>query len=355
MGEGSISVLIDNGDQLEALRPFKDVAGFAAGVFVKIDTGYHRAGIPPSSDSLDRLYDLILDYEAVGLCFLHGLYSHSGHSYHGSSPEEAMKYLTEEIIGLKKAVEYIKWHNYWLKYPEVKQLTLSVGATPSATSIQNLVGKVGEDATSRNLSAAIHGTLPCPCTIELHAGVYTLLDIQQISTRAAPARTPFFHSENQIGTRNLALTILAEVTSVYPDRTPLEALVAAGTLALGREPAEDYEGWAIASDWGVIKTDGKVGSGDMDSGWEVWKISQEHGFLRHKTPASSTQQPAALSEAEAKDRTDGILPWRVGGKVRLWPNHACIAGAMFGFYVVVDRDIDEGQKVVDVWVRCRGW
>ena len=46
----------------------------------------------------------------------------------------------------------------------------------------------------------------------------------------------------------------------------------------------------------------------------------------------------------------------VGQKVRVWPNHACIAGAMFGWYLVVDsRLVGREDEVVDVWVRWRGW
>ncbi len=36
------------------------------------------------------------------------------------------------------------------------------------------------------------------------------------------------------------------------------------------------------------------------------------------------------------------------------PNHACVAGAGFGWYLVVDSD-QGGDEIVDVWVRWRGW
>jgi hypothetical protein len=34
---------------------------------------------------------------------------------------------------------------------------------------------------------------------------------------------------------------------------------------------------------------------------------------------------------------------------------ACIAGVNFGWYLVVDSDKADPDKVEDVWVRCRGW
>jgi len=36
-------------------------------------------------------------------------------------------------------------------------------------------------------------------------------------------------------------------------------------------------------------------------------------------------------------------------------NSACVAGSMFGWYLVVDPAVDEGNTIVDVWVRWRGW
>jgi D-serine deaminase-like pyridoxal phosphate-dependent protein len=42
--------------------------------------------------------------------------------------------------------------------------------------------------------------------------------------------------------------------------------------------------------------------------------------------------------------------------VKIWPNHACIAGAGYGWYLVVDSEREGNEdEIVDVWVRCRGW
>jgi D-serine deaminase-like pyridoxal phosphate-dependent protein len=46
---------------------------------------------------------------------------------------------------------------------------------------------------------------------------------------------------------------------------------------------------------------------------------------------------------------------RVGQVIKIYPNHACVTGAYYGWYFVVDSDLDgEAAKVVDVWVRARG-
>lgn len=50
------------------------------------------------------------------------------------------------------------------------------------------------------------------------------------------------------------------------------------------------------------------------------------------------------------------IPLEVGQTVRLYPNHACVTSAMYGWYLVVDGHDNEAQsKITDVWVRASGW
>ena len=124
------------------------------------------------------------------------------------------------------------------------------------------------------------------------------------------------------------------MASLYPGREKPEALLAAGSLALGREPCKSYPGWGKVTPWNT--TEATTGNG---SGWMLGRISQEHGIL--------TKDEDSKSQAEL----------HVGQKVRIWPNHACIAGAGYGWYLIVDSSLPEDQHetVVDVWIRCRGW
>jgi len=138
----------------------------------------------------------------------------------------------------------------------------------------------------------------------------------------------------------LALTIMAEVVSIYPGRGEggrSEALIAAGSLALGREPCKAYSGWGIVSPWNVLNAQfPEAGPEDLE-GWHVGRISQEHGILTWNG--------------------DGIqLPLAIGQKVRIFPNHACVAGACFDWYFVFDSDKNGSEdKIIDVWPRWRGW
>ena len=334
LGWGSVSVMIDHPDQLNQLVRFKDITGYPIGIFVKVNTGYGRAGISKHSELTAELLKYIQDLTKRQVLYLHGFYSHAGHSYSAKNNAEAMSYLMSEIEGLKRVATSAASPRGRATGPG--RFVLSVGATPSATSIQNLIGDQGNQTDERRALKNLIKDVQKHFVLELHAGVYPILDMQQLATRASPSATQ--QKINSMGSSishsDIALTILAEVSSVYPERKPEEALVAAGTLALGREPCNSYDGWGIVS--GLTPSDSALPT--HVGGWKVARISQEHGIL----------QP--ISE-------DEVYPvLKVGDKLRIWPNHACIAGAGFGFYLVVDSDLPGGgNEVVDVWVRCRGW
>lgn len=337
LSPGSVSALIDHHDQPKCLRLFHEITGYPLRLFIKIDTGYHRAGVIIESPRFMQIVSGILGNKYISAhTKLVGLYSHAGHSYGSSSATEAMDFLIEEIEKLREASNLIK-----SQYPVMahQTLTLSVGATPSATSIQNLVhlGDGLNALPSRQIEAfnqCIRNVKANHDVLELHAGVYPFLDMQQLATQASPSASKI-SAAPELSTSDIAFTVLTEVASLYNERESREALIAAGSLALGREPCKSYQGWGIVSNWGMKSpyTNGR-------SGWQVGRISQEHGILNHE--AGFHGNIAALS---------------IGQRLRIFPNHACVAGAAFGWYLVVDSDLQEDRQdeIVDVWVRCRGW
>ncbi|MCJ1281875.1 hypothetical protein MMC26_001198 [Xylographa opegraphella] len=346
LGPGSISVMIDNSDQLSILQAFKEVAGFSANIFIKIDAGYGRAGLDPNSGKLKALLEVVLPItKAEGFGHLSGFYSHAGHSYGVASGDEAMGHLSSEIENLIIAAslaDKLLGGSHEPNESKAKYV-LSVGATPSATSIQHLVHAnrtlpaAWEAQTDRLRQCIVHAK-GCG-NLEIHAGVYPFLDNQQLATQASlsssTTTTPI--AQHGISFPDIALTILAEVASLYMHRNPPEALIAAGSLALGREACKSYGGWGVVSDWSTSSatTRHPCTVPTNRSGWEVARISQEHGILQRVS--------------------DDAPELKVGSKLRVWPNHACVAGASFDFYVIVDSDSPSTNQVVDVWTRCRGW
>lgn len=264
---------------------------------------------------------------------LQGLYSHAGHSYGGSSADEAIGLLVSEIQDLRRAAVRIRDLCPNMKHP----LNLSVGSTPTATSIENMHPIRNQPSGSRHadsLTQCIQEITASHDFLELHAGVYPFLDMQQLATQASPSGSAI-DARSPISTVDIALTVLAEVVSLYSTRDEPEALITAGSLALGREPCKSYDGWGIVSSWGLDSH-----STARRSGWQVGRISQEHGIVTQDLSVHTDLQPLS-----------------VGQKIRIFPNHACIAGAGFGWYLVVDSSRSDGGKneIIDVWVRCRGW
>ncbi|KAJ5937801.1 hypothetical protein N7454_004143 [Penicillium verhagenii] len=312
LGEGSITVMIDHPDQVSYLKKFFEIAGFPVYVFIKVDTGYHRAGLPPISLNKNGLLEKLADAEKEGYVSLLGLYSHSSLSYGAKTAAEAMGYLSSEIRGCKDALS--RWKHL---LPQGRELIISVGATPQVVSSNNLVPHVGGVSSSSAEAEELKALLreeDAHVKIELHAGCYPILDMQQLSTHA---RDGAGRLEDEI-----ALSVVAEVCSVYNDgeREKAEALLAAGTLALARSLVRVIPGGEVEASRLIVD-----------------RISQEHGIV-------------AWQSGDKKS-----IPLKVGQIAKVFPNHACVTGAFYGWYFVVDSDRDAGaSKIVDIWVRGRG-
>ncbi|RGP64461.1 caib baif family enzyme [Fusarium longipes] len=332
LGPGSISVLIDHPSQLESVKAFSQYAKFPARVFLKVDTGYHRAGLPPISMNKSGLIEMLAKLEANGEAELLGLYSHSSLSYKDSTPEQAMENLEGEIQGCLDAVNAQAY-----LFAKNKEILISVGASPQVTAAENLVTAEGDlspaaESLRRAIATVTNGQPGGLQTkLELHAGVYSILDMQQVST----------NSRRHLGSHadEIAISVIAEVCSTYNDneRVQPEALVAVGTLGLGREPCAAYPGWGVVSE----------SSYDAGIGHKrrliVDRISQEHSIL-------------AWEHAEGEDTSLlPPVPLEVGHDVVIYPNHACVTGALYGWYLVVDSSEGDAKKIVDVWVRASGW
>lgn len=217
-----IVLMIDNDQHIQLLEDFSKKNPSAPqkwNVFIKVDTGYHRAGLMTSSPALRNL---VQKAEASPVVDVYGFYCHAGHSYKTRSSEEAAAVLQSEVDCVVQASSLL---------PADRDVVVSVGSTPAAHVVQLL-----------------KAALPSNVKLELHAGNYPCNDLQQVSTGLV--------TESQ-----QALRLLAEVCSVYPERN--EALINAGTIALSKETS-DFQGQGLLVD---------------DQRWGVVRTSQEHGIL----------------------------------------------------------------------------
>ena len=116
---------------------------------------------------------------------------------------------------------------------------------------------------------------------------------------------------------DVSISVLGRVVSSYPDRG--EAMCDIGALA-------------VSKDVGPFVGYGRVSSPQRLAGWDLGRVSQEHGTL------------VCRSDEEGRGGPE------MGELVRVIPQHACLACANFAWYYVVDDG-----KVVDIWVPCKGW
>ncbi|KAH7163376.1 putative serine dehydratase domain-containing protein [Dactylonectria estremocensis] len=167
---------------------------------------------------------------------------------------------------------------------------------------RELVVSIGSTPTA-HVAANLKTAVPANIKIELHAGNFPCNDLQQVST-------------GLVSEAAQATYVATEVCSVYPERN--EALVNAGVISLSRESSA-FAGFGQA-----------VGHGS----WRVVRMSQEHGILG----------------TEAKDQAvDDVF--KVGQRVDLYCNHACITAAAFFVYFVAD----ESNIVREAWIPWKGW
>ncbi|TCD62211.1 hypothetical protein EIP91_007216 [Steccherinum ochraceum] len=295
---GTIRILIDHPVQVEAIEKFEEgrTESKKWSAFMKVDSGGKRAGLEPSSPAFTELLDRALTSSHVTV---YGFYCHAGQSYASSSPEEASSFLTIELESVNNAAKLAKSRIEELKLDASREaFILSVGSTPTAHAA-NLANKA-------KLASLLYGDL------ELHAGNYPLLDLQQLHT-------------GLIERSNISQYVTATVISYYSGRGVQgrdEALCDAGAIAMSK-------------DTGPSGTFGEV----IGKPWKLGRVSQEHGIL--------------TADNLTKDESEDV---KVGEIVHIIGQHACLTLAAYPWYYIVDSSTGaNGDVVEDVWVPWKGW
>ena len=126
-GQIKLHVTLLNPESVEVLR---NKLEHPVGVFLKIDTGARRTGIPWNQTA--RLMELKRQIERVPNLHLEGLLTHAGHTYHVSSREEILqihKETRDRLVQLRNELNN-----------KGEDLLISVGDTPSATLAEEFEG-----------------------------------------------------------------------------------------------------------------------------------------------------------------------------------------------------------------------
>jgi D-serine deaminase-like pyridoxal phosphate-dependent protein len=226
----TLRLVLDSPEALTALKS----ARYPFHVWLKVDCGYHRAGVDPNSTlAVDLAHEM---HETPTLSF-DGILSHSGHAYRARGTTALQK------VGEEERRVMTNFANH-LRALGIDVSRVSVGSTPTMSAVQQL-----DDVT------------------EARPGNYAFYDYSQTIIGSCAVN-------------DCAVSVLGSVVSSQPgaNRTVIDA----GALALSKDTApadaphrtmgeifEDYHG-------GTLRRDARVVS-----------VSQEHGVVNASIPVGS--------------------------------------------------------------------
>lgn len=222
----TLRLLVDSPEAVDALESSR----LSVHVWLKVDCGYHRAGVDPeSSIALDLARRL---HDSKSLTF-DGILTHAGHGYHARSPAELLAVAREE----RKVMVDLATR---LRGAGIDVPGISVGSTPTMSVVTDLDG-----------------------VSEARPGNYAFHDWMQCGLGACQVA-------------DVALTVLTSVVSAQPGAD--HSVIDAGALSLSRDPGLD---WAEPAGYGRFCLGGGVDGEvrDIESDFWVTSLSQEHGIV----------------------------------------------------------------------------
>jgi D-serine deaminase-like pyridoxal phosphate-dependent protein len=226
----TLRLVVDGPEAVGALERL----GVPLHVWLKVDCGYHRAGVDPSSPEAVRLAARL---SAARTLTFDGILSHSGHAYAGPTRSEVRRAAEEERDTMTAFAATLKEHGIPVR-------AVSVGSTPAMCVIDHLTG-----------------------VTEARPGNYAFFDYTQVLLGSC-------------GVRNCALTVLSTVVSSQPGAT--HSVCDAGALALSKD-----RGHPAAHEPGMGEVFADYGTGALSPDTRLTALSQEHGKLSTALPAGS--------------------------------------------------------------------
>src|SRR5436309_7696092 len=217
----TLRVMLDDLDTAKAL------AGSSLHAWLKVDCGYHRAGVDPSSRyALDVARELGAER---GLSF-DGILSHSGHAYRTRNKDEAADIAEQER-------QVMTWFADLLRKDGLPVRGVSVGSTPAMAAVKSLTG-----------------------VTEARPGNYIFYDRTMVLIGCCEPQ-------------DVAVSVLATVVSHLPGAAHF--VVDAGAHILPKHLGPTHLGLETA--FGEVKDHPEL---------TVASVSQEHGLIRAAAPAA---------------------------------------------------------------------
>lgn len=236
-----LSLLVDSEEVLSALN---QSLKHRAGMWIKVDTGYHRTGV--LWDDFESIRSLAQSIKESPRFTFKGLLTHAGHSYRAKSVGEIRGIHDETVIRLSAVKDY-------LRDADMEGCDISVGDTPTCSVVDDFEG-----------------------VDEIRPGNFVFYDLMQEKLGAC--------TEDEI-----AVALACPVVGKYKDRNQI--VVYGGAVHLSSAYIVDESGTHV---FGYVTSlrDGTFGPIVRKS--PITSLSQEHGIVRIEPDLPSGIEAADL-------------------------------------------------------------
>lgn len=129
-GRVTLRVVVDSPEALQHLERAARAARIKVHAWLKVDCGYHRAGVDPMAVLAEELVRALSDSTALEF---DGILSHSGHAYTGRNRDEILAAARQERDVMVAFAERMRAKGYRLP-------AVSVGSTPAVSMIDHYDG-----------------------------------------------------------------------------------------------------------------------------------------------------------------------------------------------------------------------
>ena len=266
-----LSLLLDSEEALRALEAYGKAQGVTFDAFLKIDCGYHRAGVDPGSPDSVRLALAMARSESVRF---QGLLTHAGHSYNARDAQEVRRVAAEEAGCLTR-------FRALLASEGVGDAWRSVGSTPTAA----VVDRFSE------------------CD-EVRPGNYVFFDGFQATLGSCTLA-------------DVAVSVLTTVVGSYPDRRSI--IIDAGALALSKDLSpshiDPHFGYGLVCDLNLNPLPMRIEALSQEHGKVTVQSHVPVGTRLRIVPNHSCLTAAMYDEYQIVDRGRVVDRWK---PVRGW-------------------------------------
>ncbi|HYC62503.1 MAG TPA: alanine racemase [Thermoanaerobaculia bacterium] len=263
-----LSVLIDSETARVAIETFAANHNVVFDVFLKVDCGYHRAGVDPENPDSARLAIALAHSERVRF---QGFLTHAGHSYVARDVEEIKRIAAEESASLTR-------FRALLAPDGLGESLRSVGSAPTAAVVERF----------------------SECD-EVRPGNYVFYDASQAAFGSCRRE-------------DVAVSVLTTVVGSYPERGAL--IVDAGALALSKDTGPNHLepqcGYGIVCDVDLQPLPMRITALSQEHGKIATEMHVEVGTRLRILPNHSCLTAAMFDAYQVIDRGRVVDQWKPG-------------------------------------------